>query len=203
MVNTAAGNVALPPVSVTGVPTFELSMVSCTVPVGVPPPGATGATAAAKVIASPGNAGFFDDVTVVAVLALLTICWLFGSCPVLDAKFASPLYVPTIVYLVPETASVEVWKVATPAESAAGAPLGVPLIENCTEPVGVPDPDAGATVAVKVTAWPKREGLPDVVTTVVVAGRGEIVSVCDAGVRGLVAALSVTVSVGAPAVPSL
>ena len=46
------------------------------------------------------------------------------------------------------------------------SPTLVPSIQNCTVPVGVPPPEA--TVAVKVTAWPKRLGLTDEVTVVVV-----------------------------------
>ena len=42
----------------------------------------------------------------------------------------------------------------------------VPSIENCTVPVGVPP--AETTVAVTVTAWPKRLGLADEITVVVV-----------------------------------
>jgi hypothetical protein len=37
-----------------------------------------------------------------------------------------------------------------------------------TVPVGVPDADAGATVAVKVTAWPTLLGFGDDVSVVVV-----------------------------------
>jgi len=41
-------------------------------------------------------------------------------------------------------------------------------------PVGVPLPDEGATVAVKVTDWPKTEGLVDEVRPVVVASPAEL-----------------------------
>jgi hypothetical protein len=54
---------------------------------------------------------------------------------------------------------------ATPLESrATGLPRSVPLTSNCTDPVGVAVPPAGATVAVKVTGWPAAEGLGDAVS---------------------------------------
>src|SRR5258707_1310176 len=54
-----------------------------------------------------------------------------------------------------------------------GVPIGVPLSKKVTVPVG----EAAAvlpgaltvTVAVKVTVWPKTEGLEEAVTTVVVS----------------------------------
>ena len=54
--------------------------------------------------------------------------------------------------------SVEMVKVATPPDSVA-APMATPESLNVTDPPGVP-PDP-ATVAVKVTAWPKLLGLTD------------------------------------------
>jgi hypothetical protein len=70
-------------------------------------------------------------------------------------------------------------------------------------PLGVPVAGGtGATVAVKVTSSPNSEGLSDVTATVV-AGSAVSVSFWVAGVSGLVPSLSVAVSVGAPAVPSL
>ena len=41
---------------------------------------------------------------------------------------------------------------------------------NVTVPVGVAEPDACVTVAVKVTTWPDTDGLADEVSVVVVAG---------------------------------
>ena len=46
-----------------------------------------------------------------------------------------------------------------------------------TEPVGVPVPDAGLTVAVNVTAWPKTDELSEEVRLVVVAVAALTVSV--------------------------
>jgi hypothetical protein len=48
-------------------------MTKVTVPVGVPAPGATGATIAVKVTFCPFAEGFCDEVTLVVVLALFTI----------------------------------------------------------------------------------------------------------------------------------
>ena len=61
-----------------------------TVPVGVPVPGATAETVAVKVTDCPGEEGFCDDVTVVAVLVLLTTCGLPVREPVLPLKLPSP-----------------------------------------------------------------------------------------------------------------
>src|SRR4051794_31455208 len=59
--------------------------------------------------------------------------------------------------------------VATPALRGTGAPKLVPSTWNCTVPVGGPRiDDAGVTVAVKVTAWPKLEGSGEPLTVVVV-----------------------------------
>src|SRR5258707_3994373 len=57
---------------------------------------------------------------------------------------------------------------AVPPESVTEPPKTFPSIWNCTVPVGVPAPgDAALMVAVKVTDWPKTEGLTEQVTTVV------------------------------------
>jgi len=53
--------------------------------------------------------------------------------------------------------------VAVPLLRATGDPKFVTPSLNCTVPVGVPEPGGTAeTVAVKVTAWPKEEGLFEV-----------------------------------------
>ncbi len=44
-------------------------------PVGVPAPGATAATVAVNVTCSPMTDGFGEAVTIVVVLALLTVSW--------------------------------------------------------------------------------------------------------------------------------
>src|SRR5260370_25498206 len=49
---------------------------------------------------------------------------------------------------------------ATPLVTVSGYPTLEPSTANCTVPVGVPPPSE-ATVAVKVTGWPTRDGLTD------------------------------------------
>jgi hypothetical protein len=49
-------------------------MLNVTVPVGVPAPGETAATVAVKVTFWPFAEGFCDEVTLVVVFALLTVC---------------------------------------------------------------------------------------------------------------------------------
>ena len=70
---------------------------------------------------------------------------------------------------VPAAANVVV-VMATPfAFTAAGAPMAVPPIQNCTVPVGVTVPLAGATPAARVTGWPAVAGLGEADISVVVA----------------------------------
>ncbi len=86
------------------------------------------------------------------------------------------------VMLLAPGVSEDIGSVAVPfMRATAGAitlatPLKVSL--KVTVPEGAPvEPAAGATVAVKVTLWPKREGFRDEVRVVVVA-----VGVCTAAV---------------------
>ena len=59
--------------------------------------------------------------------------------------------------------------VALPPLKVTGPPKGLPSIRNCTVPVRVPAPGATElTVAVKLTDWPKTDGLTDEFTLVVV-----------------------------------
>ena len=58
--------------------------------------------------------------------------------------------------------------VATPPTRVTALPKFVPSIWNCTVPVGVSEPGGlAATLAVKLTDWPKAEGLAVEVTAVV------------------------------------
>jgi hypothetical protein len=72
-------------------------------------------------------------------------------------------------------------------------PSVVPPSVNVTEPVGVPEPPVGATVAVKVTGWPALLGLTEDASVVVVAGAFTWM-LADAGPPGP-ASLEVTVEV--------
>ena len=54
----------------------------------------------------------------------------------------------------------EVVRVACPLPSSGPLPMLLALSKNVTVPVALPDPGATTeTVAVKVTGWPKIEGL--------------------------------------------
>ena len=66
-------------------------------------------------------------------------------------------------------ARLEAEKVATPLTLRPDEPRVVLPSLNVTLPVGVPGPDAGATVAVKVTDCPYVEGSGDEPSVVVVA----------------------------------
>src|SRR3954452_21336723 len=66
-------NVAVPPVPTATVPRATLPSLKVTVPVGVPPPGATAATVAVKVTAWPVTAGLTDDRRATVVAAGLTV----------------------------------------------------------------------------------------------------------------------------------
>src|SRR5216683_1263267 len=66
--------VAWPPLSVPGAPRLLGPILSWTVPVGVPTPGATALTVTVKFTVCPKTEGFGDEVSDVAVLAWLTAC---------------------------------------------------------------------------------------------------------------------------------
>jgi len=82
---------ATPDTSVTGEPKLLPSIVNCTVPLGVPVPGATAATVAVKLTACPYTDGFRLDTTVVLLLAGLTTCPPLNV-PVLVVKSVFPEY---------------------------------------------------------------------------------------------------------------
>ena len=82
-------NVAMPPLNVP-VPIGLPPSRNVTDPVGVPVPGATAVTVAVNVTDWPKTEGFSDEVTAVAVLALLTTCGFPVSEPVLPLKLGSP-----------------------------------------------------------------------------------------------------------------
>ena len=75
---TARSDVAIEarsePSGCTGAPRSMPLSSNSTVPVGVPPPGATTATSAVKVTPEPNSDGFADEDSVVLVSAGLTIC---------------------------------------------------------------------------------------------------------------------------------
>ena len=142
-----------------------------TLPVGVPLPGAVAETVAVKVTAWPNTEGSVAETSEVVVFAWLTT-WL-KAVEVLDVKLASPPYDTVIDWVA--TPRLEVVRLALPPLRVA-VPRELEPSLKVTVPVGVPLPGAAAaTVAVKVTDWPKTEGFADDVTEVVVAS---LVTVC-------------------------
>jgi hypothetical protein len=132
------------------VPTDVVPLKNCTVPVGVPAPGATTAMVAVSVTVWPEFA-----VEGVAERPVLVLAWLTIS--VVDeelvTKFGAPLY--TAVIELDPTARAEVVKLTVPLAPRVAVSSVVVPSSNATVPVGVPAPGASTpTLAVKVTAWP-------------------------------------------------
>src|SRR5262252_6191317 len=69
----------------------------------------------------------------------------------------------------------EIVTVAWPAASSGAEPSETVPSRKVTDPVGVP-PTGEATVAVKVTAWPRVEGFSEEDSTVLVAALPNIVT---------------------------
>jgi hypothetical protein len=65
-------NVAFPLMSVPA-PNTVAPFLNVTVPVGVPPPGATAATVAVNVTDCPNKDGLCDEITVLELAALFTV----------------------------------------------------------------------------------------------------------------------------------
>ena len=155
-------NVAVPPVPTATVPRTTLPSLNVTVPVGVPPPGATAATVAVKVTAWPVTAGLTDDPRATVVAARLTVT--ATAAEVLSAK-----------PLVPKKEAVSAWvpmpsdtgMVAWPAASSGAEPRTVLPSRKMTVPIGVPAWEL--TVAVSVSICPKTAVAVDVLSVVVVA----------------------------------
>ena len=135
------------------------STLNVTVPVRVPAPGDTTLTVPVNVTDEPNNEGLADELTVVVVLAVVTV-WM-RSAEVLPVKLPSPPYSAVIVWL--PVANVEVANVARPAAS-----VPVPNVVAPSLKVTVPVADACETVAVKVTDWPNTDGLTEEATPVLV-----------------------------------
>src|ERR1043166_8680615 len=160
-----AVNAAWPELSV-AVPSALVPSLKVTVPVGVPAPGEVAMTLAVNVTGLSKYCGLADELTVVVVLAWLTVCAKFAE--LLWLKLPSPLYVALIVWL-PRLSEL-VLNVACPeALMVIGARL-TPSTVNVIVPVRVPAPgDTGLTVAVKVTDWPNTDGFAEELTAVVVS----------------------------------
>jgi hypothetical protein len=122
-------------------------------------------TFAVKITDAPRLDGLFDEATEIELPALFTVCVKIGEAP--PVKFASPPYTAVIECTPP--ASPEVVTVAVPPLSVPVPNTVVPSL-NVTVPVGVPEPTAGFTVAVNVTAWPKADALKEETSDTKVAG---------------------------------
>src|SRR3954464_13679508 len=92
-------NVAVPPVPTATVPRTTLPSLNVTVPVGVPPPGATAATLAVKVTAWPVAAGLTDDSRAAGVPAGFTVtavaAEVLAAKPLTPENSAGRAWVPT------------------------------------------------------------------------------------------------------------
>ena len=99
-------------------------------------------------------------------MPLLTVCPP-GRVPVLGRKEPPPLYTAVTGWL-PTARLLVAMLEAVPPDKATGLPKFEPSTVNCTVPGGLPVPMTGLTVAVKVTDWPKTDGLLDEMTAVVV-----------------------------------
>ncbi len=82
--------VAKPPLRLMGPPKGEPSIENCTVPLGVPAPGATALTAAVKITLCPKTEGLDEELTEVMVAARFTVC--VRVCELAELKPESPLY---------------------------------------------------------------------------------------------------------------
>ena len=104
------------------------------------------------------------------------------------------------------TTKADVDKVAIPAESVPVPSVVVPSL-NVTIPVGVPVPEVGATVAVKVTDWPNTDGSAEELRVVAVGVKGAVLTVSDTAVEVDVAKLAspkyTAVKLSVPAAPKL
>ena len=145
------------------------------VPVGTPDP-VFGATEMFSVNIWPVVSCVADGETEVVVAVFAGAETVMERDPEVDAaKFASPEYW-TVMECEP-VARLEVVSVAEP-EIRFAAPICVAPSKKVAVPVGVPEPDLGATVAVKVTLWPVSSCVLEADSVVVVAAR-----VADAGVK--------------------
>ena len=163
----AIGGETVDPSDSVPVPKLVPSAKNCTWPVGTPGAGTTGATVAVKVTGWPNTDGLTVAVTPVIVEAAGLTVWVIGA-EVLGLKLPSPAYVAVTAWVPPARVAIEL-AVANPSPRGT-VWRSAPSTKNDTVPVGPPAPGAtGATVAVKVTGWPKVEGLGEDPTVVVVS----------------------------------
>ncbi len=129
------------------------------------PVGAVPATVAVNVTAAPTSDGLPEVVSDVLLAALFTVCvsvlLVEPALPPSPPYVATMLWAPTLRLLVLQIA---VLLLAAPAGNATALQplIALPPSVNATLPVGA-EPE---TVAVKVTAAPTSDGVPEVVTDV-------------------------------------
>ena len=159
------GDTAEPPESGV-VPKSVPSAENCTLPVGMPAPGAVAVTVAVNVTGWPNTVGVIAETTVVVVSAALTVWKKVPDVP--ELKSPSPAYV-TVTPWVPACAVLVGVVEAEPPERARVCSR-LPSRNTDALPVGVPAPgSAGPTVTVKETGWPKTEGLAEEPIEIVVS----------------------------------
>src|SRR5690348_2381344 len=107
--------------------------------------------------------GLADELSEVAVEALFTVSDIVEE---LELKFTSPPY--DAVMECEPMAREAVVKDAWPL-TRLSVVMVLPASCNVMAPDGVPEPEAGATVMVKVTPWPKTLGFADESSVTVVA----------------------------------
>jgi hypothetical protein len=129
-------------------PSVVAPSLKVTLPPGVPVPAEVD-TVALSVTLCPNVDGLLFEVIVAVVSALFTVC--VRTVDVLPPKVASPPYTAVIEWEL--TARLDVAKVAVPLVSADEPSVVAPSLK-VTLPPGVPVPDIGAMVAVKVTCCP-------------------------------------------------
>ena len=168
-VNVDVVKVASPEARVTLAARWSRPSVNVTVPLAAVPllGPVVIVTVAVNVTAWPNTDGFTDDVSAVAVAALLTV---WTTEPLLAAKLAVPLYVarivcePAVSALVANVATPDALRATLAARTVAGV---VDSSVNVTVPA-VTGPSVVLTVAVNVTCWPTNDGLSDEARAVVV-----------------------------------
>jgi hypothetical protein len=140
-----------------------------TLPVGVPLP-VVGTTAAVRVTLPPVGTEGALALSRVVVDATDAETVKLSAEDVLALSYVSPAYA-AVMECAP-SASVLMVSVATPLELSTLAPSEVVPSRKVTMPVGVFDPEAGLTVAVKVTKLPVAMALALARRTVVVETTG-------------------------------
>ena len=108
-------------------------------------------------------------------------------------KLLSPLYVAVIGCAA--IAREEAVNVADPEESSDTVPSAVAPSRKVTVPVGTLEPEEGWTVAVKVTACPRTEGLAEEDTATELACLAETVTVAVPDLVSSATEVAVTVTV--------